>query len=73
MKLSLRLTLAAAGMAFIGLTGAKLLGQADTKGKGTQGKAATQSKAPAEAKAPAKPEGKPAAKPVAKPDPKPKG
>src|SRR5712671_2542286 len=46
MKLSLRLTLAAAGMAIIGLSGAKLLGQADTKGKAaTQGKAATEAKA----------------------------
>ena len=54
MKLSLRLTLAVAGLAFIGLSGAKLLGQADTKGKAvTQGKAATQAKAAAETKAPA--------------------
>ena len=59
MKLSLRLTLAVAGLAFIGLSGAKLLGQADTKGKATQGKGATQTKAAAEAKAPAS--GKPTA------------
>ena len=65
MKLSLRLTLAVAGLAFIGLSGAKLLGQADTKGKAvTQGKAATQAKAAAETKAPAS--GKPTAEEVFK-------
>jgi hypothetical protein len=52
MKLSVRLTLAIAGMALIGLSGAKLLGQAAAQGKAAkESKAATQTKAPAEAKA----------------------
>ena len=60
MKFWSRATLAAAILALIGLTGAKLLGQAAAQGKAaTKGKAATQSKAPEQGKAAAS--GKPTA------------